>query len=250
MDNAKQVAKGNDIVQNFYNINKNYLNFNKEDVEKIVLEVCTTKKDAIIEIVKEVIESLPYEDRVFPDKRIFIPILQQLSYSLDDEIIKQSYKKLLESSMNKQKNSDVHPSFVNIISQLNSDEVKLLNVLVHTTIKSYPLIDMRVRVGNGNDLGLKQVSNFSDLAFGVCDFPGNIGKYIENFERLKLIEIPSYVWLTDKTLYEPLKNHFMIKAIMQRNDENCKGSVHFKYDFTEKTFNLTSFGCAFLNCCV
>ena len=204
-------------------------------------------KDEIIDIVKDAIEAVDESRRVMPDKRIFVPAIQQLSYSTDDEILKHTYKKLLASSMDLDKQMYVHPSFVNIISQLNADEIKLLNSLVCVTAKSYPLINLRFKVGNQQGLGITQIKYFTDIGYGVCDRPQNICVYLENLERLKLITIPWGQHLLDTNEYTRLENHPIVQAVKNMNQTN--GAVQIKYEYDHLTFSLTQFGVNFITVC-
>lgn len=242
----EQKIKGNDNVQQQLIVQGDmYLGINKEQVLDMIKCYCFTDKEQIIEIVQETINNIPDGRCQAPNKRIFVPIIQQLSYSLDDEIIKKTYKQLLQSSMDKNKEKIVHPSFINIISQLNSDEVKILNKLPSVVGIPQPLINLRIKINGQKGDGHIQVANFSDIGFGICDHPELIGSYIENLERLKLIEIPPLGTLLDKDVYLPLKNHILIQVVISKNDK-----APITHVFDEKFFQLTQFGKSFLDACI
>lgn len=103
--NQEQKIKGDNNTQQQIIINGdcNVIGLKKEDVINLIQAYCYTDKNQIVDIVKETIESINEEDRKMPDKRVFVPVIQQLSYSLDDEYIKNTYQKLLKSSMNRKK---------------------------------------------------------------------------------------------------------------------------------------------------
>ena len=229
------------IVQGDYNV----ISLNKEDVFNMIKSYCFTDREQIVNIVKETIESINEAQRKMPDKRIFVPLIQQLSYSMDDGYIKNLYKNLLKASMDKTKN--VHPSFITIINQLNADEIKLLNAIPPVTGISKPLIDVRMIIGNPQGLGYQYISNFSDISYGVCENPGMICSYIENLERLKLIEIPTGLKISDDSVYEKLKSHPAVVNELNKNKSSDK--ITIRYEFDEKLFRLTQFGLQFLKCC-
>ena len=247
-DKIKQDIEGNNNLQQQIIVqgdNNNYIGLKTEDVISIIKAFCYTDEEQIVSIVKETIESINEEQRRMPDKRIFVPIIQQLSYSMDDEYIKNLYKNLLKASMDKNKN--VHPSFVMIINQLNADEIKLLNTIPPVTGISKPLIDVRMIIGNQPGLGYQYISNFSDISYGVCENPGMICSYIENLERLKLIEIPTGLKISDDSVYEKLKSHPAVVNELNKNKSSDK--ITIRYEFDEKLFRLTQFGLQFLKCC-
>lgn len=243
--NQEQEIKGDNNIQQLITINGDYnvVGLQKEDVLNLIKVYCYTDKEQIVDIVKETIESINEEDRKMPDKRVFVPVLQQLSYSLDDSYIKNTYQKLLNSSMNRKKM--IHPSFVSIIGQLTADEIKILNVLPNSTHKPFPLINLRLKVGQQEGKGIYILENFSDIGYGICDNPDNICAYIENLERLKLIEIPSLMTIANKDVYAKLKKHPAILNILESNSS----IPEIKYEYDEKYFRLTQFGLQFKNAC-
>lgn len=242
-DKIEQSIKGNNNSQQSI-IVQGDIGLKTEDVVSIIKAFCYTDKEQIVSIVKETIESINEEQRKMPDKRIFVPLIQQLSYSMDDKYIRNLYQKLLKASMDKTK--QVHPSFISIINQLNSDEIKLLNRLPLVIGLSNPLIDVRAIIDDKNNFH-EIVSNFSDISFGVCENPKMICSYIENLERLKLIEIPSGLSIANESAYEKLKSHPSIEDEINKEKSACEKIV--KYEFEEKLFRLTQFGYQFLTCC-
>lgn len=244
-DKIKQSVKGNNNSQQSLIIqaDNNYIGLKTEDVVSIIKAFCYTDKEQIVSIVKETIESINEEQRKMPDKRIFVPLIQQLSYSVDDDYIKHVYQNLLKSSMDMSKT--LHPSFVSIISQLNSDEIKILHNLPAVSVLSKPLINVRMIVGQKQGKGITLIRNFSDIGYGICDYPGNICAYIENLERLKLIEIPPLLTLLNKDTYTKLKQHPAVLQVLKKK-ENLP-EVKFEYD--EKFFQLTQFGIQFIQAC-
>jgi|GEM_PF-3431208 len=243
--NQEQKIKGNHNTQQIITIEGDYnvVGLQKDDVMNLIQAYCYTDKEQIVDIVKETIESINEEDGRMPEKRIFVPVIQQLSYSLDDEYIKNTYRKLLKSSMNRKKT--IHPSFVSIIGQLNSDEIKILNKLPNVANIPFPIIDVRMKVGQQEGNGITLIRNFSDIGYDICDDPGNICAYIENMERLKLIEIPTMLTLTNKDVYTKLKQHPAVLNTLAKN----VSSPELKYEYDEKFFQLTQFGAQFINAC-
>ena len=248
MGEMKQVAKGDNNSQQSVVVNGNLtLGMNREEVYEMIKSYNIVNREEIIGIVKEAIDGIKEEDRIFPDKRIFVPTIQQLSYSMQDQIIKNTYNKLLNSSMDRTKSNIVHPSFINIISQLNSDEIKILNKVPPVVFALKPLINLNIKIGGKSKITL--LSNFSDIAFEECDFPQNIGFYIENLERLKLIEIPPLSRIVREEEYERLERHPMVLKIMEINRIK-DDRIEQRYEFDKKLFHITEIGINFLKACI
>lgn len=195
------------------------------------------------ESVREKIKAVPEEKLVEPEPYVAIPAMQQLSYCANNKELRELYANLLVSSMNTDKKWKVHPAFVDIIKQLTPDEAKFIRNLTPFVSHSNALIDARLKeekTGGGNTI----VSNFTNVGLDKVDLPKNICSYIDNLERLKLIQIPPTKSLTNKGLYQPLINHpLMVNSLPKHIPEG------FKIGYEYKTFCLTNFGVEFINTC-
>ena len=63
-----------------------------------------------------------------PETNIAVPILQKLSYTEDDDLV-ELYTELLKKGCLKDSKNKILPSYVNIISSLTPDEVRLIDFL-------------------------------------------------------------------------------------------------------------------------
>ena len=179
---------------------------------------------------------------VEPEPYVAIPAIQQLSYSLDSKDLREMYANLLASSMNIDTKTNVHPSFVDIIKQLCPDEAKLLKYLSNNPTQ--PLIDVILKYKKGSGY-IEQIKNFTIIADNLCDNPSEIFSYLDNLERLKLINILDNVYINDTSLYKPLEEHPVIKEIMSSKVENT-----FSYEIRKHSFELTAFAKNFIKVCL
>ena len=194
-----------------------------------------------VEAVQEKTLKIPEEKLTQPEQYVAIPAIQQLSYCYDSEELREMYANLLVSSMNLDTKYQVHPSFVDIIKQLTPDEAKLLKKL--SKGENYPLIDVNVNFPEGFYNVL--VHNFTDVGEDVCDCPSNIFSYLDNFERLKLIEISHIEHLSDDSYYMSLKTHPRISTMMSQ--PLVEGQ---SYDVQKGMFKLTAYGKDFIKICL
>ena len=191
--------------------------------------------------VREKVSKIPEEKLTEPEPYVAIPAIQQLSYCYDSKELREMYANLLVSSMNTDTKYQVHPSFVDIIKQLTPDEAKLLKKL--SKEDTFPLIDVRMNLPAG---GFQTtVHNFTNISEDVCDCPSNIFSYLDNFERLKLIDIKNDKYFTNEDLYQPLKNHAIIKEVM-----SSKLPEGYKNEIKKGIFELTAFGKDFIRICL
>ena len=195
------------------------------------------------ESVREKIQAIPEEKLVEPESYVAIPAMQQLSYCVNNEELRELYANLLVSSMNADKKWQVHPAFVDIIKQLTPDEAKYIRNLQPVVFNANELIDVRIEYDTKGS-GTTIISNFTNVGLELLDLPQNIGSYIDNLERLKLIYIPPTMSLTNKELYEPLKNHpLIVDSLPEQLEEGQKIAYNYKI------FCLTNFGCDFIKIC-
>ena len=214
-------------------------------VEKWILQreynIEKTKK-----LLEEKLKNVPPELIQPPEAHIAVPALQYISYCMDNEELRDMYANLLANSMNEVVKNGVHPGFVEIIKQLCPDEAKILRYFsTHTVI---PTITLRYENEKGE--GVNVVQNFSNVGeLAQCENPFEVNKYFNNLIRLGLLESSQVLSsLTDKNLYEPLKNH---RYIQVRTDESVLQKSRFKKaNFNEGYISLTDYGKSFCNICL
>lgn len=195
------------------------------------------------EAVREKLQAIPEEKLSEPEPYVAIPAMQQLSYCVNNEELRDLYANLLVSSMNTDKKWQVHPAFVDIIKQLTPDEAKFIKTLTPNISYNNPLIDVRIK-NKENRGGQTIIYNFTNVGIDKIDLPQNICSYIENLERLKLIVIPPTMCLVDTKLYNPLISHpLIVNSLPKELDEGTE----IKYEY--KIFCLTNFGANFINIC-
>lgn len=193
-------------------------------------------------LLEKKLENISPEKIVEPEPYVAIPAIQQLSYSLDSEELREMYANLLASSMNKDTKTNVHPSYVDIIKQLCPDEAKLLKFLSNK--ESQPLID--IHFNRPNNSGFESVlRNFTSIAESVCENQNEIYSYLDNLERLKLIKIYDDIKFMDDAVYKPLEEHPKIKRIMNQPVKDGAS-----YEICRHLFELTAFAKNFIKVCL
>lgn len=204
------------------------------------------QKESLEEVhrmLEEKLKKIPPEDIVPPAARIAIPTLQNASIT-EEHDIRELYATLLANSMNKAERNGIHPSFTNIIAQLTPDEAKFLSYMQDNT--SIPTISLRAQ--DKEMSGITVVSNFTDLGEKIgCEMPSRADEYLDNLERLGLIKnMGDLGSLTDKSLYEALRNHPYIISQMQEIEKWPELNLP---QISESYARLTNFGKAFCKAC-
>ena len=132
------------------------------------------------------LKNIPEEDIVTPDPRVAGPLIESLKYTAQEDELREMYTNLLASSMNKKKNSDVHPSFVEIIKQLLPDEAKLIKEISNFNNGTHGLLGIRVlaKNGKGGTIHVSKFCKFYDSKLIQNKF--KIPLYLENLEMLMI----------------------------------------------------------------
>ena len=192
--------------------------------------------------IKEKTANIPIEKLTEPEPYVAVPAMQQLSYSFDSEELREMYANLLVASMNIDTKKYVHPAYVDIIKQLSPDEAKLLKFLALNP--DQPLIDVLLDLPNNGGY-FTQVHNFTNIGEGICENPEEIFSYLDNLERLKLIEIPYGVLLNNNDIYKPLEEHEEIRALLKSTVPSG-----YKYRIQRHKFMLSAFGKNLIKICL
>ena len=201
--------------------------------------------DSLDQMVTEKLKNIPADCIVPPTARITVPTIQKASITEEPEI-RELYANLLANSMNAVVKNGVHPGFVEIINQLSPDEAKILRYFsVHKVI---PTITLRAENENGE--GVDVIKNFSDIGEkSQCEETYNLNKYFDNLIRLGLVcSAESMSSLTDKKLYEPLKNHPAMEK--QKKSVENRPVPYNKPIYSESFLYLSDYGKAFCGICL
>ena len=89
-------------------------------------------EDVVVNGVNKRLESIPENRLKTPDPEIAVPLIQALSYTAQNETLREMYLNLLSNSMDIEKVKTVHPSFVELIKQMSSLDAKVFDKLSDT----------------------------------------------------------------------------------------------------------------------
>lgn len=186
------------------------------------------------------LEKVKSENIVEPEAYIAVPALQAISYSMNNEVLRNMYANLLANSMNVKTKDSVHPSFVDIIKQMSPNDAKIYKEIYTAPIK--PVVDLSISINNESGqnehlYNITWISTFDYEIVSIC---------ISNLIRMGLIDIDSGVSYVNDQNYNIVRNNPKYKEYEQkyRNISNIKicEDKHF--------INVTALGELFYNICV
>lgn len=201
-------------------------------------------KDFVATKVSERLKDVPPEDIIPPKPNVAGPALEALRYTGHEESLSEMYANLLAAAMTKETAAGAHPSFVEIIKQLTSDEAKLLKHMSSALI--LPMISIS-RATSGQQGQITIVSNYSHFGLHAkCEYPAMTPTYIDNLSRLGLIHVPEFGHYTDAIHYQALESHPEIVNLEKSIESNPGVSVSIQ----KKMVKITELGKQFARICV
>ena len=163
------------------------------------------------EEMEEKLAGIPEENLVTPPASVAVPALQGLSYSFDEENLREMYLNLIAAASDNRRRGDSHPAFSEVIKQLSSDEVKILNDVLHGrgdgTIA-------QIRYVNSTNQSfvtmMNHLLNLNDSKTGAIVYIPEVPAWVDNWVRLGLVDVSyeshrfrdgAYDWVKDRPEY-------------------------------------------------
>lgn len=192
---------------------------------------------------EERLENIPKEDIISPDPSIAGPAIDGLRYTGHKKELREMFSNLIASSMDRNTAMKAHPSFVDIIQQINTDEAKIIKLLDNNQSKA--LVNMRA-YNQDDDHYLEPIQNFSVVPeLAGCEFPELGPSYIVNLNRLGIIDISKTSYSTLPNSYEPILDSKEIEE--QRLFYETLGK---RVEIVKRSFTRTAFGKKFYESCI
>ena len=186
------------------------------------------------------IEEIPEENRKDPDLSIVGPAIDQMKFDLDKDDLVEMFANLISNSFDSRAYG-LHPAFASIISQLNTQDARLLKLLA----KSYtalPIISVDVISTNS----ISPIPGYYSDCDRLREYKVETNAYslesvIDNLERLKLAKLNSKVICFEDEYKRVRENPAFQQMFM--NVKNSMRENKFRLE-------LTSFGRIFTMACI
>lgn len=173
---------------------------------------------------------------------IGVPLAEKLSY-ITDKDLRELYTTLLAKASSKQTVSQVHPSFVNILSNISPDEALLIKELAEVSLQPF----VSVRLTNPADgLWIELADIFFESKYAdQLSFSDNLAAYMHNIKGLGLFEIVRDNFAAPYTRYDP------IEAAARKRFDNVKLLPEYTMiTFLRGKIEVTRLGWLFISACM
>ncbi|MCB5273672.1 hypothetical protein BJG92_01196 [Arthrobacter sp. SO5] len=190
------------------------------------------------------LEDVPEENLVPPKASLAAPAMQQLGFSLDEPDLKEMYLNLLATASDNRSQGSAHPSFVEVIKQLSSDEISVLNQVLTAPAGGYTptvTINLRTEGEEGWRVLQKNLIPLNDSSSGQPIVRDNLGTYIDNWIRLGLVEVSYTNHMTGENAYVWAEQRPELIAYKQALETTEGRTV----EFDKGVMASTSFGKSF-----
>lgn len=195
--------------------------------------------------VKKRLDKIPEEKRKSPEPEIAVPLLQALTYTAQNETLREMYINLLANSMNSDKNNIVHPSFVEMIKQMNSLDAKVFDELAKTNAYQKILNPKIMIKGQG-----KFFSNATPEWYAGWSIGGH-SEFDVSASMIRLSKFGIIELMFDRTAdkdYSNIKNTPFLLSILNRYQiENSDKELEI--EGTESVVYVNEYGIQFKDAC-
>jgi hypothetical protein len=188
-------------------------------------------------------KQVPPERICTPDPTVAGPALEALRFSGHKESLRDLYANLLSTAMDSAVANTAHPSFVEIIRQLTPDEAKIITVLNYNSY--VPLVHLcRSDPSAPGEVLVSRNLSLIGIQAG-CQYPEFVPSYLDNLNRLGLIEISDQRFLTTEGVYDDLENYTYIEDLKKKLIEQSLSPTLRRVYFCR-----TDFGSQFCRACL
>lgn len=186
------------------------------------------------------LEHIDPEKIVQPEAYVAVPAIQAISYSMDNDDLRNLYANLIAKSMNVDTKDSVHPSFVEIIKQLSPLDAILFKTISISSIN--PMININLTFKNKSGM----VALVKNITLINIASEKDISISIDNLVRLKLIDVPFDAYYSDENIYKPFYNLVTYKSYEAEYDT----STEYDLSMDKKIIAVTDMGKSFYDVCV
>jgi hypothetical protein len=141
--------------------------------------------DWIEKAVTDRLKDVSPEKIVAPNPRIAVPAMQALTYSMDDEPIREMFANLLAADMNAETKQHAHPAFVELIKEMTPADARVLKIT-----RDCPQCAFYARIGWSSAFGVSSafITAGTHYSFAIEGSPvEGIEMSVNNLKRLGLL---------------------------------------------------------------
>lgn len=207
-----------------------------------------TFEDWLYESVNQRVKDIPEENRQSPRPEVAVPLIEAMRYSANNETLRDMYTKLLTNSMDNRKNKEVHPSYVDIIKQMDT-----LDAILFSKIQQDDYIRaINPHIGGGKNLQEQYYANSLPEWYIGVHIDGydmfEISASLLRLARLGLIDL-----MYDRTAGKVKGDHLILTEEIQNRLSIYRVKTNdssLEVIKTDSIVNINDFGKVFAKICL
>lgn len=221
---------------------------------RAINDVTKIKYEKFLEELKERTQQIPPENLITPEISTVGPALLDLSFSINEDDVRNMYMNLLLHSMDSRADQANLRAFVQIMKQLSPFEARLFHFLFEN-VNAYPAASIYISCKPSEQFSEQKFYTVkSDILLIEPSFENAseelINLALQNFLRLGLIERDTS-WIPDPDRYTFITSSETYRDMYEKLHTKSETSEEFDTIDSMKFFlTLTSFGEAFLKTCI
>lgn len=150
---------------------------------------------------REEIDKIPVNKRVVPDTQTAAMALEAAKYCVENETIRKMFAKLISATMNRDTEDLSHPSFPNILKQMDSLEAEIIEKFAPN--KEFPICEYRAYHPSGDFNKLNVHIFLEDICLTDYKTIEKRAIAIASLARLGLLDVDYSHRVENNSLYEP-----------------------------------------------
>lgn len=173
----------------------------------------------LFEPLAERLRGIPADQKILPRPAVAGKAIEGLLSAKEEPDLREMYLNLLASSIDAKTAGSTHPAFVEVLGQLTPDEARILRHFAQRT--SFPIIGVRDEDPDGSGAGKDLLRHFNLLVHDAgCEHLGMGEVYLENLQRLGIVEMRRDNKLSDEYHYVDLENHPLVEGLRKALQSN------------------------------
>lgn len=167
--------------------------------------------------------SIPQENIVEPKASIAGPALQGLAFSHEEPNLKEMYLSLIATAMDGRIADSAHPSFVEIIRQLNAEEARLLRPLLARD-RNHPIAEIRLILPGKKSYEIVQ-KHLMNMTYSISNEPAereDLPALVDNWIRLGLVQVSYNLQMANEESYNWVEKRPEVQRLRSQCESDGK----------------------------
>lgn len=175
-------------------------------------------KDWLVLELSKRFENIPKENIIPPNPHIAGPAIEALKYTAQEDELRKMFTELIGNTLNKETVGNTHPSFVDFIKSMNSNDALVLQPLFNRAPVAVIDIGISAKATPGTLIYIAKNVSLLGVWAGIEDKWASIAS-IDNLERMGLCRVIKGRFLSGEEIYKEIEEHPDISAIIKTHEE-------------------------------